>query len=434
MELEEEFRCSCGRTHRALVKRVVTGAGVLRRVPEIADQLGGKKCFVLADERTHTAAGAAVCAALRDHGIPFTEYVLPGAEVKPDEHTVGAAVMHFDRTCDLVIGVGSGVVNDTGKLLSKTAGTPYVIVGTAPSMDGYASATSSMDMDGLKVSLPSRCADVVVGDTDVLRQAPERMLISGLGDMLAKYISICEWRLSHLITGEYYCETVAQMVRGALKKCTDHAEGLLRRDEAAVSAVFEGLVLGGVAMNYAGLSRPASGVEHYFSHVWDMRGLEFGTPVDLHGIQCAVGTHYAAKIYEQLCRITPNRSKALDYVRHFDYSAHAAQLRAFLGKGAEAMIALEQKEHKYDPAAHAARLEVILAHWDEIVDIIQTEIPPVQEIERILTAIHAPQTVEELGQPASVLPMTFRATKDIRDKYVASRLCWDLGVIDEIRL
>ena len=52
-------------------------------------------------------------------------------------------------------------------------------------------------------------------------------------------------------------------------------------------AVFDGLVIGGIAMAYAGVSHPASGVEHYFSHVWDMRGLEFGTKVDLHGIQCA---------------------------------------------------------------------------------------------------------------------------------------------------
>ena len=70
----------------------------------------------------------------------------------------------------------------------------------------------------------------------------------------------------------------------------DNAPGLLRREEEAVAAVFEGLVIGGVAMNYAGLSRPASGVEHYISHVIDMRAVEFGTPMELHGIQCAVGT------------------------------------------------------------------------------------------------------------------------------------------------
>ena len=141
---------------------------------------------------------------------------------------------------------------------------------------------------------------VMVGDIDVLNGAPVFMAKAGLGDMLAKYVSICEWRIAHLITGEYYCETIAEMVRVALKKCVDNAEGLLKRDEEAIKAVFEGLIIGGVAMSYAGVSRPASGVEHYFSHVWDMRALEFGTSMDLHGIQCAIGTLISARIFSAL--------------------------------------------------------------------------------------------------------------------------------------
>ena len=115
-------------------------------------------------------------------------------------------------------------------------------------MDGYASATSSMSRDGVKVSLNSRCADVIIGDTDILKTAPLHMLKSGLGDMLAKFVSIAEWRIAHIITGEYYCEEVAQLIRSAVKKCVDNAAGLLQRDEAAIEAVFEGLVIGGVAM------------------------------------------------------------------------------------------------------------------------------------------------------------------------------------------
>lgn len=64
----------------------------------------------------------------------------------------------------------------------------------------------------------------------------------------------------------------------------------MKGDKKAVTAVFEGLILCGAAMKFAGVSRPASGIEHYLSHIWDMRGVEFGTPVELHGIQCAVGT------------------------------------------------------------------------------------------------------------------------------------------------
>ena len=239
--------CSCGKTHTVAIDDVVVGKGAVARLPEFVEKYGAKKPFVLADRNTYQAAGERVAQLLRDTGIAFSAYIFQADALEPNEEAVGSAVMHFDASCDLIIGVGSGVINDIGKILSNVTGRKYIIVGTAPSMDGYASATSSMSMDGLKVSLNSRCADVIIGDTDILKQAPEHMLKAGLGDMLAKYVSIAEWRIAHLITGEYYCERVAQLIRGALKKCVDNAEGLLKRDETAVEAVFEGLVIGGVA-------------------------------------------------------------------------------------------------------------------------------------------------------------------------------------------
>ena len=252
--------------------------------------------------------------------------------------------------------------------------------------------------------------------------------------MLAKYVSIAEWRIANIITGDYYCEAVAQLIRDALKKCVDNAAGLLTRDEEAIRAVFEGLVIGGIAMAYAGVSRPASGVEHYLSHVIDMRSVEFGTPMELHGIQCAIGTLKAVKLYEALLSLTPDREKALAYARAFDKEDWNRQLREYLGTAAESMIALEEKEGKYDPAAHALRLETILAHWEDIKAIAREELPPAQALEALLDAIEAPKTLESIGIAESELPMIFRCTKDIRDKYVLSRLAWDLGVLEQLTM
>ena len=423
--------CACGKVH-SFSADVVVGKGVVARIPHFIRKFRAEKPFVLSDINTYAAAGEQVCRILTDSGIPYRSYSFPDTALEPDEHSVGSAMMHFDTSCDIIIGVGSGVVNDIGKILSNISGKPYIIVGTAPSMDGYASASSSMTRDGLKISLPSRSADVIIGDTDILCQAPMHMMKAGLGDMIAKYVSICEWRISHLITGEYYCEDVAQLIRSALKRCTDNAAGLLQREEAAVQAVFEGLVIGGVAMNYAGLSRPASGVEHYISHVLDMRGAEYGIPVDLHGIQCAVGTVIAVGLYEKIRKICPDREKALAYAAGFDKDAWFETLRQLLGKGAESMIALEAKEGKYDVAAHKARLEVILAHWDELLQIMDEELPSCKQLDALMDTIEAPKTLAQIGADEALLPTIFRATKDIRDKYVLSRLAWDLGVLDEI--
>lgn len=163
-----------------------------------------------------------------------------------------------------------------------------------------------------------------------------------------------------------------------------------------------------------------------------MRGVEYRTPVDFHGIQCAIGTLLAARIYEKLKKITPNRQKALDYAASFNYGTYSEELRAFLGRGAEDMIKLETKEGKYDLERHAKRLDLIIANFDKILSIVDEEVPASAEIEAILDLIDAPKSLSDIGLDDSILPISFKATKDIRDKYVLSRLAWDLGIIEEI--
>jgi len=423
--------CPCGRPHTIAIDQVVIGSGAVNQVPEFVKKYG-KKPFVVADLNTYAAAGEHVCTLLNEAAIPYGSFIFKDTALEPDERAVGAAFMHYDTSCDVILGVGSGVINDICKILSNTTGNPYIIVGTAPSMDGYASATSSMSRDGVKVSLNSRCADVIIGDTDILKTAPDHMLRSGLGDMLAKFVSIAEWRIAHLITGEYYCEEVAQLIRTAVKKCVDNAEGLLRREDAAIEAVFEGLVIGGVAMAYAGVSRPASGVEHYFSHVWDMRGLEFATKVDLHGIQCAMATVKAVKLYEKVMEITPDWEKANAYVKSFDLEDWNTQLRKFLGSSAETMIQLEKKEGKYRKDTHEARFRLIAENWEKILKILQEELPEYEELCKLVDAVGISRNLGDIGVSREDAKITFRATKDIRDKYVLSRLAWDLGILDEL--
>ena len=423
--------CPCGKVHTIAIDEVVIGSGAVNRLPEFVKKYG-KKPFVVADSNTYTAAGAKVCALLEEEKIPYGSFIFRDKALEPDEKAVGAAFMHYDPTCDVIVGVGSGVINDVCKILSHLTVHPYIIVGTAPSMDGYASATSSMSRDGVKISLPSRCADVIIGDTDILKTAPDHMLRSGLGDMLAKFVSIAEWRIAHIITGEYYCEEVAQLIRTAVKKCVDNAEGLLRREDAAIEAVFEGLVIGGVAMAYAGVSRPASGVEHYFSHVWDMRGLEFGTQVDLHGIQCAMATMKAVELYEKVMDYTPDWEKAKAYVEKFDLESWNADLRTFLGSCAETMIDLEKKEGKYRKDTHEARFQLIKKKWSAILEILRQELPAKTALQELMDTVGISRDLTAIGVDAECAKQTFRATKDIRDKYVLSRLAWDLGILDEL--
>ena len=424
------FDCTCGKTHTPGTANVIIESGAIKKLPDLLMKAGITKPFLLSGKHTFQAAGDRVCATLEAAGIPYGKFVYDCDRVLPTEQTVGSAVMHFDHSCDGVVAIGSGVINDIGKILAKTTGKTYIIVGTAPSMDGYASPSSSMELDGLKVSLDSAFPWAIVGDLDVLSKAPMKMLHAGVGDMLAKYVSLCEWEIAKILVDEYYCPVVAQMVEVALERCRAAGPALLRREPEAVKAVMEGMVITGMAMKYAGLSRPASGVEHYFSHIWDMRSLAFGTGAELHGIQCGVATLYALKLYDYLRQVTPDREKALTYVSRFSLQQWNAQLEAFVGPGAQAMIAEEEKAGKYDAYKHATRLERIIHRWNEIQTVIN-KLPTYEQVLQFMHEIGAPVSAEEFGVTPEQVRTTFTMTKDIRDKYVASRLLWDLGLLED---
>lgn len=429
MKKMNHAKCSCGKVH-SFDCDIYSGHGAISHLTDALKKYNSKKIFIFADKNTYSVGGEAVLDVLNALKIPYSVFVFEHSP-KPDEHAVGTVLLHCPADADTVIAIGSGVLNDIGKILTSNGNKTYITVATAPSMDGYVSTSSSMCRDGLKVTIASKSPEVVIGDTDILKTAPKKMMVSGIGDMIAKYISICEWRISNLLTGEYYCPEIAELIRAALKRCIDTADELISGDEDAVASLFEALLIGSAAMNYAGLSRPASGVEHYISHVIDMRYEEFGTPCDFHGIQCAIGTYVAANLYEKLADIVPDYNKGRLYAEGFDLKNWNERLTVLLGKGAVSMIKLEEKEGKYSVIKHAPRLKLIIDKWDSILSIIKEEIPTVEQLDLLYNKLSMPKSPTEIGTDKALLPEIFRATKDIRDKYVLSRLLWDIGLLDE---
>ena len=427
----DNFLCpGCGRRHHGGLKDCVIGENALGALPSLAARYGHKP-FVLCDADTYAAAGERVCALLTDSGIDCRVYIIERKTPAPDEYIVGEALMALGQNRDLIIAVGGGVINDTCKLLAANGKLPYIMTATAPSMDGFASSTSSMERGGLKVSLPSKCPDAVIGDSGVLASAPKKLIRSGIGDMLAKHTSLVEWRIAHLLLGEYYCPTIAEMVSDALDVCERSAPGAIDGDLSACEDIMRGLTLAGLSMSYAGLSRPASGMEHYISHILDMRALGSGGHAEPHGIQCALGTLVTIRAYELLSSRRFDRERALSSAARFDRDEWFSHLREKLGRGAEAMISGELKEGKYELKKHAERLGVILAKEDELRGLISA-LPSSAELRYFMIGLGLPTTADELGISKGELKEAFIMAKDIRDKYVLGRLLWDLGLLDEI--
>ncbi|NLJ94379.1 MAG: sn-glycerol-1-phosphate dehydrogenase, partial [Clostridiaceae bacterium] len=248
--------CPCGKIHKMPIHGLELGSNALESIGRVFQELTITRAFIICDQNTKQASFPLLLKELKKHSIPYQVFEFPEFHLEPDEQAVGSLIMAFDKSCDGILAVGSGVINDLAKVLASISERPLVTLATAASMDGYASNNASMIQNNLKVSLYYECADVVIADTRILAASPPDLLRAGLGDMLAKYTSICEWRISHLVTGEYYCENVADLVRHSLKRILDLADDLLTGDLQAVEEVFLGLYKTGLAMGYAGISRP----------------------------------------------------------------------------------------------------------------------------------------------------------------------------------
>ena len=77
-------------------------------------------------------------------------------------------------------------------------------------------------------------------------------------------------------------------------------------------------------------------------------------------------------------------------------------------------------------------LEKILDNWEAILRILNEELPTYGQLTEVLHKAGISADLETIGVDSETVRLTFRATKDIRDKYVLSRLAWDLGILDQL--
>ena len=269
--------------------------------------------FLVADNYTYEAAGRQVEQLLDQAGLSYHKRVFQTeTPLVPNEYALGSVLAAMTSQDDMLLAVGSGTLNDVTKYVSARTGVPYVIAATAPSMDGYASTVAPTILDDFKTTLPAVYPAAIVADVDILKDAPMPMLTAGFGDIIGKFTSLADWRLSHQLNGEYYCPEVAGVIEAAVETCAANAQALAQREPQAIRAVTEALILSGLAMGMVGVSRPASGAEHQMAHYWEMDALRRGEEHPLHGNAVGVGTVLAASLYEMAAEYLPQGFAAPD--------------------------------------------------------------------------------------------------------------------------
>lgn len=295
-KLLEGKKCECGNTHTCDIDYVYIEKGAISHLKEICKNYNS--VLIVADENTFGAAGQKTVSALADKKI--IKVIFTGEKVLvPDEDAIETVTDNLDGV-DLIIGIGSGVIQDLCKYVSFFNKIPYMVVATAPSMDGYASDGAAMITGGMKVTYKAGLPRAIIADTEVLANAPIDMLKAGYGDIIGKFSALNDWKLSHLINGEYFCQWIYELTDEQIDRTLRLASGILERNEESIKTLMEALVIIGILMSFTGSSRPASGSEHHLSHFFEITGIIDNTEYFPHGIDVAYSTIITTELREKI--------------------------------------------------------------------------------------------------------------------------------------
>lgn len=292
------IECDCGKKHTCDIEYVFIENDAILRIKTLYPEY--KSVLIVADENTYAAAGKKTENQLLSRKVE--KVIFGGGSVLiPNEEAIARV---REKLCgvDMIIGIGSGVIQDLCKYVSYYEKIPYMVIATAPSMDGYASDGAAMILKGMKETVAAGLPRAIIADTEVLKKAPLEMIKAGYGDIVGKYSALCDWKLSAEVNGEYFCQYIYDMTHKMIENTLSTAKGLLKRDEESVKALMEALTVVGIMMSFAGSSRPASGSEHHLSHFFEITGIVNNEPYFAHGIDVAYSTVVTSQIREKLLK------------------------------------------------------------------------------------------------------------------------------------
>jgi glycerol-1-phosphate dehydrogenase [NAD(P)+] len=422
-------------------RSVTIGEGTLASVEELFQRsFGDRPAVVVADENTYGVAGREVERHLVDAGRPLVErFVFPGrptlyADYRNIEQLIGSLRGHDA----IPVAVGSGTLNDIAKRAAHECDRPYMSVATAASMDGYTAFGAAITREGYKQTMTCPAPHSLLADVGVLTEAPPRMTAAGYADLLAKVTAGADWLVADALEVERIDPHVWSLVQGPLRPATSRPAALQAGDRSAMEALIEGLVMSGLAMQAAASSRPASGAEHQFSHLWEMEGLGHeghgDEPPLSHGFKVGVGSVAIASLYERLLARDLSRLDLHALIRAWpSWDDVERAVRAAHATPGLDEAAVEESRAKYvDAAALEERLGLLTERWPQLRARVQEQLLGAGEIRAMLVAAGCPTHPQDIGLGLEAFRETFRRARMIRRRYTVLDLATEAGLLDEL--
>ncbi len=411
------------------------GLGIMHEIPVFFEkQFPQKKAIVVCDQTTFDVAAKKIFQDLQASGL--TEQ---GPFIFPEKRPYAefGNVLMLDealKTNDAIpVAVGSGTINDLTKLSSFRNNRPYMCVATAASMDGYTAFGASITAEGSKQTFSCPAPQAVFADINIIRKAPAPMTASGYADLFAKVTAGADWILADALDVETIDQCAWSIVQDGLKDALANPKGANEGKAEAIMPLVDGLILGGFAMQWSQSSRPASGAEHQFSHLWNMEHHTFKGEMPSHGFQVGIATLAVTMLYEKMLQTPMDRLDVASVCAQWpEWEELETKIRMMFGETDFLETALSQSRAKYifrDDLA--VQLDSLKINWGKIKNRISSQLVPSSEVRKRLKLVGAPVGPEEIGISKERMRASFIRAQHIRSRFTILDLAVRTGYLEE---
>lgn len=424
------------------------GQGVYTQASKLfAQYFPGRKAVIVADINTWPVLGQKVYENFVASGIPTDKYIIEKEEFHADWKYVEMTDLIVEGRYDeakalenktdyedvdpsklireasdefnVLVSVGSGVINDLCKLASHHHAQSYVCVPTAASVDGYSSFGASITYLGAKQTFNCPAPVAIVADIDVIAAAPKAMTAAGYADLAAKIPAGGEWMIADFVGAELIQDDAWHILQDYIDDFLANPDAVAAGDPQAIADLFEGLTLSGFAMQAARSSRPASCCDHLFSHFLDMSGHRFNGKLQSHGFQVAIGTLAMCAAFDELFKLDLTQldvEACLAAWPSLEQEQERA-LKLFEGTAAP-KLGYESITSKYEDKEKVREdLARLVAVWPEFKTKLQGQVYSFAKMQDLFRRAGAPYETEHIGVSREQIRDMFPIVQLMRYRY-----------------
>ncbi len=424
----------CGREHYIPIKKACAGKGLLSEIPDIITSILGKspsKVGVIYDRHIENKLEALFFSPFDAFDLPYVRVPLGevGALLDSSVDVGDKAVADLPEGIDVLMGVGSGVICDLTKWIATKTKIPFIILGTAASMNAYTSVSATIAEHKIKTSITLDPAEAVLLDSDLLASAPHEMTCAGIGDLLARNVCNADWMLSKKLRDTYFCPVPYQMMIASQEEYLAQIDLLGKNESGAMKSLGDAILLSGYSMAILdGETSSSSGSEHVISHFFDFQHEIFDLPKNLHGTQVGIGTIIMSTAYDMLREMSPSDFNVDEIVENRLSLEEIKQDHSLVFGEYGSKFDLVVAKKRVPENEYRDYLGRILLSWDEIWEAVKPFLVPAEVIRQAMESSGSVTKLSGIHRTQQDGIQALLYGSHYRQRYTILDLFWELGL------